>query len=183
MSTAVHIGTDEGKLSWDKPVRESVPAIRFYNDELNNTVTLRDMLSHRTGITRHDWIWRASDFTRNELFEKLVYLEPQEPVRSTFLYNNLMYAAAGYLVELQSGKTWERFVKDRILNALQMNSTSFTIADILKQPEFAVGFTEKRDSFELYRIPYYEDIAGIAAAGSIVSNIEDMSHWLIALMN
>jgi len=64
--TAVAAGmlVEEGKLSWDKPVRESVPAIRFYNDQLNNTVTLRDMLSHRTGITRHDAIWYKSGFTR-----------------------------------------------------------------------------------------------------------------------
>jgi CubicO group peptidase (beta-lactamase class C family) len=134
--TAVAAGmlVEEGKLTWDKPVRESVPAIRFYNDQLNNTVTLRDMLSHRTGITRHDTIWYKSDFTRKELFEKLVYLEPQEPMRQTFLYNNLMFAAAGYLIELQSGKTWEQFVKERILDPLKMNSTSYSIADMLKAP-------------------------------------------------
>jgi CubicO group peptidase (beta-lactamase class C family) len=162
--TAVAAGmlVEEGKLTWDKPVRESVPSIRFYNDQLNNTVTLRDMLSHRTGITRHDTIWYKSDFTRKQLFEKLVYLEPQEPMRQTFLYNNLMFAAVGYLIELQSGKTWEQFVKERILDPLQMTSTSYSIAGMLKQPEFGVGFTERRDSFELYRIPYYEDISGVA---------------------
>ncbi|MGO9966012.1 MAG: serine hydrolase domain-containing protein [Bryobacteraceae bacterium] len=183
--TAVAAGmlVEEGKLTWDKPVRESVPAVRFFNDQLNNTVTLRDMLSHRTGITRHDTIWYKSDFTRKQLFEKLVYLEPQEPVRETFLYNNLMFAAVGYLIELQSGKTWEQFVKERILDPLQMTSTSYSIADMLKRPEFGVGFTERRDSFEIYRIPYYEDISGVAPCGAIVSNIEDMSHWLIALMN
>lgn len=183
--TAVAAGmlVEEGKLTWDKPVRDSVPSIRFYNDQLNNNVTLRDMLSHRTGITRHDTIWYKSDFTRKELFQKLVYLEPQEPMRQTFLYNNLMFAAVGYLIELQSGKTWEQFVKERIFDPLQMNSTSYSIADMLKRPEFGVGFTERRDSFEIYRIPYYEDISGVAPCGAIVSNIEDMSHWLIALMN
>ena len=183
--TAVAAGmlVQQGKLTWDKPVRESVPSIRFFNDQLNNTVTLRDMLSHRTGITRHDTIWYKSDFARKQLFEKLVYLEPQEPIRETFLYNNLMFAAVGYLIELQSGKTWEQFVKERILDPLQMNSTSYSIAEMLKQPEFGVGFTERRDSFELYKIPYYEDIAGVAPCGAIVSNIENMSHWLIALMN
>ncbi len=77
--TAIAAGmlVEEGKLTWDKPVRDSVPSIRFYNDQLNNTVTLRDMLSHRTGITRHDTIWYKSDFTRKQLFEKLVYLEPR----------------------------------------------------------------------------------------------------------
>ncbi len=183
--TAIAAGmlVDEGKLTWDKPVRESVPSIRFFNDQLNDSVTLHDMLSHRTGITRHDTIWYKSDFTRKQLFEKLVYLEPEQPMRTTFLYNNLMFAAVGYLIELQSGKTWEQFVKERIFDPLQMNSTGYSIAEMLKRPEFGVGFTERRDSFEIYKIPYYEDISGVAPCGAIVSNIDDMSHWLIALMN
>ncbi len=183
--TAVAAGflVDGGKLTWDKPVRESVPTIQFYNDQLNATVTLRDMLSHRTGITRHDTIWWKSDFSRRELFERVKYLEPSAPLRETFLYNNLMYAAAGYIIELQSGKTWEDFVRERIFTPLNMTSTSFSISDMLKQPEYGVPYTERRDSFELYKLPYYEDIAGVAPCGAIVSNIEDMSHWLISLMN
>ncbi len=183
--TAVAAGflVDEGKLTWDKPVRASVPSIQFYNDELNNTVTLRDMLAHRTGITRHDTIWFKSDFSRLELYERIKYLEPKEPIRQTFLYNNLMYAAAGYLVELESGKTWEEFVRGKIFSPLNMTSTVYSIADMLKQPDYGVPYTEKRDSFELYKIPYYEDIGGVAPCGAIISNIQDMSHWLIALMN
>lgn len=183
--TAVAAGmlVDEGKLTWDKPVRESVPSVRFYNEQLNNTVTLRDMLSHRTGVTRHDSIWYKSDFTRKELFDRLKYLEPQEPMRQTFLYNNLMFAAVGYMIELQSGRKWEQFVQEKILNPLEMKSTSYSIADMTKQPDFGVPFTEKRDSFDIYKIPYYEDIEGVAPCGAIVSNINDLSHWLIALMN
>jgi CubicO group peptidase (beta-lactamase class C family) len=183
--TAVSAGllVDEGKLTWDKPVRDSVPAIRFYNDALNNAITLRDMLSHRTGMSRHDLIWYKSDFTRKELFERLKYMEPSAPLRQTFLYNNMMYAASGYLVELQSGKTWEEFVRERIFKPLEMNNTVYTIADMLKQPDYGVPFTEKRDTTEIYKIPYYEDTAGMAPAGAIISNIQDMSHWLIALMN
>jgi CubicO group peptidase (beta-lactamase class C family) len=73
------------------------------------------------------------------------------------------------MIELQSGKTWEQFVKERIFDPLQMNSTSYSIADMVKRPEFGVGFTERRDSFELYKIPYYEDISGVAPCGAIVS--------------
>src|SRR5258708_801080 len=183
--TAVAAGmlVEEGKLTWDKPVRESVPTVRFYNEQLNNSVTLRDMLSHRTGITRHDTIWFKSDFTRKELFDRLKYLEPQEPMRQTFLYNNLMFAGVGYMIEQQSGKPWEQFVRDRILQPLDMQSTGYTISGMVKQPEHGVGFTEKRDSFDIYRIPYYEDIEGVAPCGAIVSDINDLSHWLIALMN
>ena len=183
--TAVAAGmlVEEGKLTWNKPVRESVPTIQFYNDQLNDNVTLRDMLSHRTGVTRHDLIWFKSPFTRKELFEKLKYLEPQEPMRETFLYNNLMYAAAGNIIELKSGKTWEQFVRERIFAPLDMNTTTYTISDMTQHPDHGVPFLEKRDSFELYKIPYYEDTEGVAPAGAIISNIDELSHWLIALMN
>jgi CubicO group peptidase (beta-lactamase class C family) len=173
----------DGKLSWDKPVRESVPAIQFFSDQLNTNVTLRDMLAHRTGITRHDTIWYRSDDTRKELFGKLRYMEPKVPLRTTFLYNNMMYAAAGYLIELQTGQTWEQVVRQRLMQPLEMKSSAFSVADMVKQPEFGVGYTERRDSFELYNKPYYEDIGGLAPAGAIVSNLEEMSHWLICLMN
>jgi CubicO group peptidase (beta-lactamase class C family) len=183
--TAVSAGmlVEEGKLTWDKPVRESVPTIQFYNDQLNNNVTLRDMLAHRTGVTRHDSIWFRSPFTRKELFEKLKYLEPQEPMRETFLYNNLMYAAAGNIIELKSGKTWEQFVREKIFTPLEMKTTTFSISDMTQHPDHGVPYKEKRDSFELYKIPYYEDTEGIAPAGAIISNIDELSHWLIALMN
>src|SRR6266478_2813408 len=183
--TAVAAGmlVEEGKLTWDKPVRESVPTVQFYNDQLNDNVTLRDMLSHRTGVTRHDSIWFKSDFKRKELFEKLKYLEPQQPMRETFLYNNLMFSAAGYIIELKSGKTWEQFVRERIFEPLNMSATTYSISDMVKYPDHGVPFREKRDTFELYKIPYYEDTEGVAPAGAIISNIEDVSHWLIALMN
>ncbi len=141
------------------------------------------MLSHRTGVTRHDLIWFKSPFTRKELFEKLKYLEPQEPMRETFLYNNLMYSAAGNIIELKSGKTWEQFVRERIFAPLDMNSTTYTISDMTQHPDHGVPYKEKRDSFELYKIPYYEDTEGVAPAGAIISNIDELSHWLIALMN
>ena len=183
--TAVAAGflVEEGKLTWDQPIRESVPTINFYNSYLNNTITLRDMLAHRTGITRHDSIWYKSNYSTKELFERLKYLEPKEQPRQIFLYNNMMYAGVGYAIQLQSGKTWADFVRERILQPLEMTHTVYSIADMLKQPDYGVPFTERRDSSELYKIPYYEDTDGLAAAGAIISNIEDMSHWLIALMN
>jgi|HubBroStandDraft_5_1064220.scaffolds.fasta_scaffold42079_1 CubicO group peptidase (beta-lactamase class C family) len=183
--TAVAAGmlVDQGKLTWDKPIRQSVQQIQFNTNELNDNVTLRDMLSHRTGVTRHDLIWFKSDFTRPELFEKLKYLEPEQPLRQEFLYNNLMFTAVGYVIELKSGQPWEQFVRTNIFQPLDMNSTVFTLADAVKHPEYVVPYTERRDTFEIYKLPFHEDAVGIAPAGGIVSNINDLSHWLIALMN
>ncbi len=183
--TAVAVGmeVENGKLEWDKPIKKFVPAIELYNDELNNTVTMRDMLSHRTGISRHDLFWYKSEFTRKQLFDKLKYLEPSQPLRQGFLYNNLMYTAAGYALELLTGKTWEEYLQANILQPLDMKSTVFTIADMKKSSDYFTPYAEKRDTNILYQIPWYEAQGGVGPAGAVISNINDMSHWLIALMN
>ena len=183
--TAVAVGmlVEEGKLRWDEPVKQFVPAIRFYNDELDRSVTIRDMLSHRTGVTRHDAIWYKSTFTRRELWDRLRYLEPAAPVRTKFLYNNLMFTAAGQVIEELSGQTWEQFVQRRIFDPLGMSRSTLTIEDNLKGPEPAVPYSERRDVAELYRQPYYTAEVAIAPAGAINSNVEDLSRWVIALLN
>jgi CubicO group peptidase (beta-lactamase class C family) len=183
--TATVAGTlvDEGKLGWDKPIRTFVPSIKFYDDELDNTVTLRDMLAHRTGITRHDTIWYKSDFTRQELFERLKYLEPKEPIRSLFLYNNMMYAGVGRIEEMLTGKSWETLVQERILDPLGMTSTNFTIDALTASPDHGVPWTERRDSFELYQIPYYREATGVGPAGAINSNLDDLTKWVRVLLH
>ena len=183
--TAVAVGllVEDGKLRWDEPIKQFVPSIRFYNDELDRSVTIRDMLSHRTGVTRHDAIWYKSTFTRRELWDRLRYLEPTAPIRTKFLYNNLMFTAAGQVIEELSGKTWEQFVQTRLFDPLGMTHSTLTIEDNIKGPEPAVPYSERRDSTELYRQPYYTAEVAIAPAGAINSNVQDLSRWVIALLN
>jgi CubicO group peptidase (beta-lactamase class C family) len=174
---------EEGIFKWDKPIKESVPELEFYNDFLNNQVTLRDMLGHKTGISRHDMIWFQSDFSRKELFNRIKYLEPSIPLRQDFIYNNLMYTAVGYSIELRTGKTWEEYVKENILSPLDMNNTVFSIAEMQKSSDHGVPYNEKRDTTLLYKIPLKEDGAAVGPAGSIITSLDDLSHWVIALMN
>src|SRR5260370_35307301 len=128
-------------------------------------------------------MWYKLDVKRKECSETRKPAEPQQPMRETFLYNNLMFSAAGYIIELKSGKTWEQFVREKIFEPLNMSATTYSISEMVKYPDHGVPFREKRDTFELYKIPYYEDTEGVAPPGAIISNIEDVSHWLIALMN
>jgi len=183
--TAVAAGllVEDGKLDWDTPIRSYVPSIRFASDELDRAVTIRDMLSHRTGITRHDGLWYQSDLTQKDLVDRLRYVEPSAPLRATFLYNNVMYASAGYAIEAVSGTPWKTLVSERILGPLDMTCTTFTIADMLGTAEPAVPYAESRGGSELIRAPYYDDAAGVAPAGGMNSSVVDMSHWMIALLN
>jgi CubicO group peptidase (beta-lactamase class C family) len=183
--TAVAAGllVEDGKLTWDEPIHEAVSTIRFSTEALTNSVTLRDMLSHRTGITRHDAVWYGSGFTRAELFARLRYLRPREPLRAAYLYNNLMYAAVGQIMELVSGQTWEEVVRSRLLDPLAMPHSVFTIADMLAHSDHAVAYAEQRDGTALRRLPYYKDMAGLAPAGGLISSVEELGHWLAALIN
>lgn len=183
--TAIAAGllVDDGKLDWDKPIRSYIPSIKFASDELDRAVTMRDMLSHRTGISRHDALWYQSDLTQKDLFDRLRYLEPSAPLRTSFLYNNVLYASAGYAIELLSGKPWKTFVSQRLLQPLGMTCTTFTIAEMLETSEPAVPYSERRDGSELVRVPYYVDSGTIASAGGVNSSVVDMSHWVIALLN
>lgn len=180
--TAVAAGllVEEGKLEWDKPVRSWAPQLEFYNNELNNSVTIRDMLAHRTGISRHDATWIRSDFSRRDLFERIRYLEPSMPFRQGYIYNNLMYVAAGQIIEIISGQTWEEFVQERIFNPLGMTSSVFDVPEMIRQPDFMRAYTEMRDTEILVQSPLYASMQGLGSAGSIVSNINDMSNWVIA---
>jgi CubicO group peptidase (beta-lactamase class C family) len=141
------------------------------------------MLSHRTAVTRHDAISYEPTFTRREFWDRLRYLEPAAPIRTTFLYNNLMYTAAGQVVEELGGLTWEMFVQRRIFDPLGMSRSTLTIEDHLKGPEPAVPCPERRDSTELYPQPYYTAEVAIAPAGAINSGVQDLSRWVIALLN
>jgi hypothetical protein len=94
-----------------------------------------------------------------------------------------MYSAVGYSIELRTGKTWEDFITEKLLSPLEMNNTVFSIAEMQKSNDFGVPYNEVRDTTLLYKIPLKEDGAGVGPAGSIISNLNDMSHWVIALIN
>lgn len=182
--TAVAAGllVEDGKLTWDEPIRDRVPQIRFATEALNAGVTLRDMLAHRTGIHRHDSVWNKSAFTPAEIFERLVHLRPAQSLRQGFIYNNLMYAAVGHIIELITGQGWASFVRSNLLEPAGMGSTIFSHADFLASTDRLVPYVERRDLDELIRLPDEDQLSGATAAGGMVSSLEDMGRWLRLLM-
>ena len=172
----------EGKLSLDKPVRSYMPSLQFYNDELNTYVTLRDMLSHRTGLPRYDGIWIGDTGTRKSSVSKVVYMRPQLKLRDGYIYNNMMFAASGAAMEAVTGKTWEELTTEKILQPLGMKSTMFSQEDMLRQPNFAYSYFADSNK-RLIRNTYLAQSEALGPAGNLKSNIEDMSRWMIAQLN
>ncbi|MEO5997081.1 MAG: serine hydrolase [Chitinophagaceae bacterium] len=182
-ATAAAMLEEEGQIDLDKPVRNYMPTLIFINDELNTKVTLRDMLSHRTGLPRYDAIWVGSDISRKDAISKVVYMKPRLGFREGYIYNNMMYASAGLVLETVTGKSWENIIGEKIFKPLQMNATVFSKDDMVKYGNYAIGYFEKDSTRQL--LPKKFDVQSVALgpAGIIKSSVEDMSHWMIAQLN
>jgi CubicO group peptidase (beta-lactamase class C family) len=171
----------EEKLDLEKPVHHYLPRLKFHNDYLTNHVTALDMMSHRTGLPRHDYAWYgARNISRDSFFNRIQYLEPSAELRQKWQYNNFMYMAQGVLAQELTGKTWEENLRERIFRPLNMNSTFFTIPELEKNPDHAIGYGNKKDS--IIRRPY-RPLDAIGPAGSINSNVKDMANWAILWIN
>lgn len=181
-SSLIGLLQQENKLDYDKPARNYLPALQFFNDELNNGVTVRDLMCHRTGLPRHDLSWYLfSSNSRDSLLQRIRYQEPTAPLRQTWQYNNFMFLAQGMIAEKVWGKSWEKLVKEKILNPLNMKQSVFTTGEMEKSPDAALGYVLYKDSI-IRKMDYY-NITAMGPAGSINSNVTDMSNWLLTWVN
>ena len=180
--TAATMGilVDEGKLEWNKPVKDYIPTFRLKDTFATERMTPLDLVCHRSGLPRHDPMWYNSSASRKELFDRLRYLEPSEDFRTTYQYQNLMFMSAGFLVGQIAGTSWERFVRNRIFMPLGMSNSNFSVNDSQKSPDFACPYMEKDG--KVIEIPF-RNIDTMGPAGSINSNVTDMASWILLNLN
>lgn len=171
---------EDGLLDFDTPIQTYWPEFRLYDAVATNRTTVRDLLCHRTGLPRHDLVWYHTPLSRAELMERLRYLEPVRDFRAAYHYQNLMFTAAGIVIEQVSGRTWEQFTKERILKPLGMESTYFTLADAKKAGALARPYMSQGK--QVVEVPYLNNET-IGPAGSMISTIEDMTKWLLYQLN
>jgi CubicO group peptidase (beta-lactamase class C family) len=172
---------DEGKLDWNTPVHEYLPEFRLRDPHASDLTTPRDLVTHRTGLPRHDKVWyNNNSISRRQLVQRLEYLEPSEAFRAKFQYNNLMYVTAGYLVESVTGRSWEENIRERIFKPLGMTNSNFSVRDSQLSSDFALPYREEQKSPK--PIPF-RNIDLVGPAGSINSSIADMSKWLLLNLN
>lgn len=174
--SAMGMLVDEGKLDWDKPVREYLPEFKMYDPVASEHMTPRDLVTHRSGLPRHDTLWYSSNFSRADMVHRLRYLEPNKEFRSTYQYNNLMFMTAGYLVGRVAGTTWEDFVRHRILDPLGMKNTNYSVDVSQKSADFAMPY---QNADGVVKDMPFHNIDQIAPAGSINSNVDEMAQYLL----
>ena len=131
-AVALAMLVDEGKLAWDDPVTKHLPDFQMYDAYVTHEMTVRDLLTHRSGLGlgAGDLLWwPTTTFTSDEIIEKLRYIRPATSFRNSYAYDNLLYIAAGKIVASKSGKSWGETVRERILAPVGMSATTTSLAE------------------------------------------------------
>jgi CubicO group peptidase (beta-lactamase class C family) len=175
--TALALGmlVDEGKVRWDAPVIEYLPAFRMSDAWVTRELTVRDLLTHRAGLGNADLLWTATDYSGAEILKRIGNLPPSYSFRSGFVYQNIMYAVAGAVVEAVSGLTWEAFVEQRIIAPLGMTGTVTSLKKVEGLPNVAAPHGVSNGTL---RVVNNRAVDPVAAAGSVWSSVNDMAKWM-----
>lgn len=176
---AVSMLVEDGLIEWDEPIKTYLPDFEMWDEVATEEMTAIDLLSHVSGLPRHDLAWYGSTRTREELYLGLKHFEPTTSFRGGWQYQNLMFMTAGILIERVSGQTWEEFIQERILDPLDMDATSADFFALTENELAAKGYGLEEDELEL--LPY-RNINTIGPAGSINSTAEDMLEWMNMLL-
>lgn len=177
--TATMIGmlAERDSISLDEPVVHYLPGFRLYDAQATAKITLRDMLSHRSGLATFGGDLSAFGTTNSsaELLYRLRFQKPTTDFRTTYGYSNLMYLAAGTALEKVTGKTWRANILQRILQPLEMNETRTSVADLAVSRNHAVPHI--RAGEKIITAPY-DNVDNLAPAAAVISSVNDLSHWL-----
>jgi len=183
-SASLAILVDEGKINWDDKVIKYLPEFKMYNDYVTNEFTIRDLLTHKSGLglgAGDLMIWPdGSDFKANDIIKNIQYLKPVSGFRTKYDYDNLLYIIAGEVIHEVSGLTWNEFVETRIFKPLEMKNTGSTW-NRLKDTSNVIIPHVPIDG-KLKEIVRYKNQTFDAAAG-IYSSVNDMSKWVIMQLN
>src|SRR6187551_106223 len=178
-ATCMGMLVDEGKVNWDDAVQKYLPEFQLFDPYITREIKIRDLFIHDTGVGNADFLWTIMDINSDEVLKKMRWVEPSYSLRSSFIYQNIFYLAAGKVIEKISGKTWDQFITERIFKPLKMDRTvplQKTVKDMNK--------TMPHDKVEGKITVIHDDVAdNIAPAGSVWSNAEDMAKWMLSMLD
>src|SRR5438105_2134525 len=180
-TTAMAMLVDEKKLSWDDPVRKYLEYFHLSDPCADSVVTLRDIVSHRTGLSRHDEIWDYTDLKREEIVRRMATIKLTKPIRSAYQYNNIMLMTAGEVVAAASKMPWGDFVRTRIFEPLGMkNSVPWEPGWDHTDRVLGYYYDPTKDAVLPLTLQSYESLA---PAGTIKSSARDMAQWIRFQLN
>ena len=175
-TTAMAMLVDTDKMAWDDPVRKYLEYFHVDDACTDSLITLRDIISHRSGLGRHDELWDNTPYTREDVIRRLGRLPIDAPIRAKYQYNNILFAAAGEAVAAAAKTSWEDFIRTHIFQPLGMTHSAITMAEWSAAPHLE---GHAWDHVKSQVVPQTMiDYANIAPAGTIKTTARDMGQWL-----
>jgi len=174
-AAALAMLVDSGKIAWDDPVSKHLTGFQLSDPYVTRELTLRDLLTHRSGLARGDGLWWATPYDRAEILRRVRYLQPSWSFRSRYGYQNIMFLAAGQIVPAVTGQTWDDFVRRRIFTPLGMTASNTSVAQL--PPGGDVATPHEHFSGKLRAIAW-RNVDNVGPAGSINSNVIEMAQWV-----
>lgn len=166
---------EDGLFNWDTPVIDILPDFRLQDMYATQHMTVQDLLTHQSGLPRHDLAWYGSNNSRQELYQHLRYLEPSLQFRQGTQYQNLMYMTAGLISEKLGGESWESLMQKHVLNPLGMRQSHMNLKAVQAQGNVALPYEVVKGNVESLN---FRSTEAIGPAGSLFSNLKDMAPWL-----
>ncbi len=182
-SAALATLVDEGKLSWDDRVYERLPGFQMYDPYVSHEMTIRDLLTHRSGMGLGEGdllFWPHSTFTREDIIYRLRFMKPASSFRSRFAYDNLLYIAAGQIIPAVTGKSWEDYIRGRILLPLGMATTNLSNAAFKPGDNYAWPHSKLDGKLQVID---FINLDNAGPAGSINSSAAEMAKWVTLQLN
>jgi len=179
-STLLATLVDEEKIQWDDPVRKHLPTFHLSEEHADALVSMRDLLTHRTGVGGHDLIWYRASWNQNEVLRRIRHLPFSSPFRGGFHYSSVMFTAAGVAAANRMNRNWNELIEEKICEPLGMKSQAFTTAEAKKNPNRALGHQLKNG--KIVSMEEYE-IREPDPAGSLHLSARDLGSWLILQLN
>jgi CubicO group peptidase (beta-lactamase class C family) len=171
---------DEGKISWDDKVVKYLPEFRVADPYVTAELRVRDLLTHNAGMGNADFLWAwTPELSTAEIIDRMQYARPAYPFRGGYTYQNIMYAAAGQVIQKASGMPWERFITERLFTPLGMKNT---------YPSYGASTGYKNRSSSHYEVEGKTVVIPemtadpIAPAGAVWSSANDIAKWVAFML-
>jgi CubicO group peptidase (beta-lactamase class C family) len=176
-SASLAILVDQGKLRWDDPVHQYLPWFRLSDPLATSDLRVRDLLCHRSGLGTFsgDLLWWGTSYSTREVLQRTSKLDLATPFRSQYGYSNLMFLAAGQVIEAVSGQTYADFVRQQILKPLGMDRTVMSVRDLISVGNFATPHKTYLNRSEPIEWTNWDNMA---AGGGVISSAGDMAAWM-----
>src|SRR5215213_8863105 len=171
------MSADDGKLSLDDSPKKFLPYFTLRDQEAAAKITIRDLLSHRSGLNRTDLAMVTGVLNREELIKVAGMAKPTAKLGEKWQYQNVMFTAAGEAVAKAQNSTWDDLIAKRIFKPLGMNNSDTRPEDMQKSRDYSFGYDYNTTTKVTRRLPQ-RPIPAAAPAGAINSSARDMAQWL-----